>query len=114
MKRRHKVQHWNKPWAPNPLVAYAMDYHEQCEMFDETVCTETRSGLAYPATGEQRRAVNYNARRVRAALIQRVAVELGLEQRDAAKRLQEHISGTVREFEKMWLSRKPTAKEETR
>ena len=113
MKRRCKVQHQNEPWTPNPLVAYAMEYHERCEMFDVAVCTKTRGGIAYPATGEQRRAIAQNSRHVRADLIPHVMADLGVEHRDAAKRLQEHIIGTVREFEKMWRSRKPTAKEET-
>ncbi len=108
----YKVQHQNEQWAPSPLVAYAMQYHERCEMFDETVCTETRGSLAYPATREQRRASNRNAKCVHADLVCHVMGSMGIDEMEARKRLQRAISETAREFVKTWKSRRSTIKEE--
>lgn len=75
-------------WKPTPYGEYFLrlvaEYHERAEEYDRTVCTDTRHGSAYPATGEQRKLINRNARELRATLLERACRELQIGIADAS------------------------------
>lgn len=53
-------------WAK--LVELARRYHEECEAFDQRICTGTKDGIAMPLTSWQRGTINKHALEVRAKL----------------------------------------------
>lgn len=67
------------PWKPDPIriaIGAAIDeYHESCEKYDKTVCTN-QQGI--PETTEQRRLITRNAILKREELLRRVSREFKL------------------------------------
>lgn len=69
---------WLSPTSEErQLSELAGYYHEECEMFDRSVCTGSRSGIAVPATGPERSAIDAHAREVRDWLYDIAVLSLG-------------------------------------
>jgi hypothetical protein len=60
------------PTAPTPLDELAAEYHERCETYDRLVCTgPIIDNSIMPATHDERRLIERNARTVLAELTDR-------------------------------------------
>ena len=74
-------------WTPDLYRLYAEEYHQVCESYDRTVCSNNWNGVAMPRNGREAGLVNRNARQVLNRLAARASDELGKQIEDVLPEL---------------------------
>jgi len=95
-------EHQNLPFTPDPLMQFGLQYHRECEAYDQTVCSMKNSrGFGVPE-GKEHSLVNRNAKLVRRRLADEL-IEAGLATpENAIARMQDAISMAGEPFRREW------------
>jgi hypothetical protein len=98
-----------EPPAADPLLAYGLRYHRECESYDRTVCSGVdKTGAAMPANSEEEYLVCKNSRRIREQLRRELVLDGLSSAVDADIKLHTAIQAAAHLFENEMRNREAT------